>query len=173
MGQNMSATADKWQKAKVIFKSIKKLIKIWRFLATNVTKPSERLQLSENIGKSITKLHTVLKTPKDMKFIRDLLNSFIVGVLHSLKKATCDLCGKDYSKIRLIDHMKNVHLRIGKQVCNICDFRTLSQIALKNHRVSHGLLQRCSIWRDFTEDIEKHVRSHRVKRRRKQSCNIC
>lgn len=92
---------------------------------------------------------------------------------HFHEMTTCDLCGKSCGKIQLLAHMKKFHSRIGKQICKICGFRTLSPYALKDHKISHGLMQKCPICNDFYENIERHIRSHSRKPRNKYKCHTC
>lgn len=92
---------------------------------------------------------------------------------HFAKMITCDLCGKSCSKIHLIGHLKKFHRRIGKQICKICGFRTLSPYALKDHKISHGLMQKCPICNDFFENIKKHIRYHSRNPRNKYKCPTC
>lgn len=80
----------------------------------------------------------------------------------------CDLCPISYhSKFKLTQHMK-VH-STKKFACNICDFKTAYKSNFENHKLRHGLREKCKICNKLVTFLKEHLKLHR----HRKACPVC
>lgn len=84
-------------------------------------------------------------------------------------KFLCDLCPKIYFiKHEIIRHFQNVHLK-KRFSCNVCDYRTSVTAHMKSHKMIHAEKVECTICKKLVPSLRNHLLMHRPKER----CTVC
>lgn len=111
----------------------------------------------------------VLLTRVDTRRVRRKLGPFRGHTGRTLK--FCDLCPMtSIWKQSIIDHIEDVHLKMRRFTCNICNYKCYSKSRLKKHSFIHQELTECTICYKRVANIKGHVRQHSLET---VACRTC
>lgn len=127
----------------------------------------ETLEKKGNEGLSWREPHTCCFCQKKC-YNRGGLSNHLKTVHHRNKKLLCDLCPKFYFHKRMIArHMREIHSKKSFE-CNICEYKTTRKSHFERHKLTHAEKVECPICKKLVNEAS-HMRIHEPR----ISCPIC